>query len=276
VPYQDDAKSRPRRELVDEAIELARQSRWEEAVTVNRNLLESFPTDVDAHNRLGRALMELGRFQEAKDAYAHALELAPNNSIARKNLERLALLKHKEGVPTPHQAAVSPEFFVREVGKSKVVRLYHLAPKRLLATVVAGDLVFLHARGKHLQVETTKKEMLGWVEPKYELRLLQLMKGGNKYEAAVVSVNGDAMKIIITETYQHPRQVGKLSFPAEAASVRAGKESLLRRIEEESLDELEFVETEEGEEDTDTLPEGFTVMENHTPATEEPSEKNGV
>jgi len=276
LPYQEETKARPRRELVDEAIALAKQSRWEEAVAVNKALLEGFPTDVDAQNRLGRALMELGRFAEAKDAYAKALELAPNNPIARKNLERLSLLKSKEGTPAGQQAAVSPEFFVWESSKSRVVRIYHLAPRRILAKMAAGDQVFLKPRGKHLQVETAKKEVLGWVEPRYELRLLQLMKGGNKYDAAVVSVDGDSMKIIIIEAYQHPKQAGKLSFPATSgAGLRGGKETLLRRIEEE-LDEFEFTETEEGEEESEPLPDGFTVMENGARVEEELSDKNGV
>jgi len=276
LPYQEETKARPRRELVGEAIALARQSRWEEAVAANKALLEGFPTDVDAHNRLGRALMELGRFAEARDAYTRALELAPNNQIARKNLERLSLLKQKEGPPPTQRAAVAPEFFVWESGKSRVVRLYHLAPKSVLAKMAAGDQVFLRPRGKHLQVETAKKEVLGWVEPRYELRLLQLIKGGNKYDAAVVSVDGDSMKIIIIETYQHPKQAGKLSFPATAgAGLRGGKETLLRRAEE-SLDEFEFAETEEGEEEPEHLPDGFTVMENGARVEEELSDKSGV
>ncbi|MEW6142062.1 MAG: tetratricopeptide repeat protein [Chloroflexota bacterium] len=279
MPYQEETRARPRRELVDEAIALAKQSRWEEAVAVNKALLEGFPTDVDAHNRLGRALMELGRFAEAREAYAKAIELAPNNQIARKNLERLSLLKQlkqKEGAPVSQQAAVSPEFFVWESSKSRVVRLYHLASRRVLAKMAAGDQVFLKPRGKHLQVETAEKEVLGWVEPRYELRLLQLMKGGNKYDAAVVSVDSDSMKIIIIESYQHPKQAGKLSFPATSgAGLKGGKETLLRRVEED-LDELEFSETEEGEEESEPLPDGFTVMENGARVEEELSDKNGV
>lgn len=276
MPYQEETKARPRRGLVDEAIALAKQSRWEEAVAVNKTLLEGFPTDVDAHNRLGRALMELGRFAEAKDAYAKALELAPNNPIAKKNLERLSLLKAKEGMPAGQQTAVSPEFFVWESSKSRVVRLYHLASRQILAKMTSGDQVFLKPRGKHLQVETAKKEVLGWVEPRYELRLLQLMKGGNKYDAAVVSVNGDSMKIIITEAYQHPKQAGKLSFPATSgAGLKGGKETLLRRAEEE-LDEFELAGTEEGEEESEPLPDGFTVMDNGARIEEELSDKNGV
>jgi len=45
------------------------QNRWEEAIEANKSLIESFPTDVDAYNRLGRALMELSRYSDAKEVY---------------------------------------------------------------------------------------------------------------------------------------------------------------------------------------------------------------
>ena len=48
-----------------------------------------FPNEVDAYNRLGKALTELGRYAEARDAYAHAVKLDPLNGIAAKNLQRL-------------------------------------------------------------------------------------------------------------------------------------------------------------------------------------------
>jgi tetratricopeptide (TPR) repeat protein len=243
------------------------QNRWEEAIEANKSLIESFPTDVDAYNRLGRALMELNRYSEAKEAYTKALELSPANPIAKKNLDRLAVLprpgkvKVKEG---RRHGGLTPDLFVREMGKSRLVNLYHLGPKAVLAQAVAGDQVFLHAKGKHLLVETVKKGCLGWVDPRYELRLLKLIEGGNKYAAAVVSMNADSVKVMITETYQDPSQAGKISFPEEAASVRAGKDTLLRRgVEEEALEE-ETPQREEGpeEEETEGLPQGFTVMEN--------------
>ena len=51
---------RARRRLTERAIALAMASRWEEAAKVNRELLELVPDDVDAQNRIGKALTELG------------------------------------------------------------------------------------------------------------------------------------------------------------------------------------------------------------------------
>lgn len=63
---------RAKRHSTERAIALAMASRWEEAAKVNRELLELFPDDVDAQNRLGKALTELGRFGEARYAYSRA------------------------------------------------------------------------------------------------------------------------------------------------------------------------------------------------------------
>ena len=82
--HLEEGKAKPQRQLRNEAIALAMQSRWEEAAEMNKNIIEAFPMDVDAYNQLGRALMELGRFADAKEAYGKALELQPNNAIARK------------------------------------------------------------------------------------------------------------------------------------------------------------------------------------------------
>ena len=68
-----------------EAIALALQSRWQDAIGANEGILELFPEDVETHNRLGRALMEVGKYAAARKAYGRALELDPRNRIAKKN-----------------------------------------------------------------------------------------------------------------------------------------------------------------------------------------------
>src|SRR5450830_1474510 len=87
--YQTGETTRLRRQRVEQAIHLALESRWKEAAALNRSLISMFPSDVDAYNRLGKALMEMGEYDDARMAYQTSLELEPLNSIARKNLERL-------------------------------------------------------------------------------------------------------------------------------------------------------------------------------------------
>lgn len=274
---EEEEKARLRQRLSKEAIDLALQGRWEEAEAVNRDIIEKFPTDVEAYNRLGRALAESGDFDRAKEAYFKALELAPDNAIAKKNLARLTSLSESMATLSsdPQKAStrraqarrVALDLFITEMGKAGVVNLHNMAPGEVLAKMGFGDQVYLEARGQHLIVVSQSGEYLGEVEPRQGLRLIKLMRGGNRYDAAILNVEEDKVQVIIKEVYQHPSQVGRPSFLVKATEhLRTRiKESLLRRgiitDENEASPELGYLEEEEelGPEE-ESLPEGFTVV----------------
>src|SRR4030066_1016111 len=127
------------RKASQEAISLARQSRWQEAVTVNQSIIEVLPTDIDSYNRLGRAFMELGEFARAKESYTRALGLDPYNSIAQKNLQRLSLLPDSQVKGKEERREVSPDLFIGEMGKAGGVTLKNLAPRELLAKMARSE-----------------------------------------------------------------------------------------------------------------------------------------
>jgi len=215
MSYIQEDEARLRRLRAREAIALAMQSRWEEAVEANRAIVGAFPTDADAYNRLGRALMELGRYKEAREAYEKALELDAHNKIAKKNLSRLVLLKEAKAVSERHRVAL--HLFLQETGKAAIVNLVHLALPDVLAHMVAGDQVFLQPEGQRLWVADRDGTRLGEVEPRHAVRLLELIRGGNQYSAAIATLEDGGVQVIIKETYQHPSQVGRLSFPVKEA-----------------------------------------------------------
>ena len=117
--YQPEERERRRRQLSEQAIQMARESRWSEAVTVNRELLALVPHDPSALNRLGKALSELGQYSEAKRAYGEALEQDPTNNIARKQLERISSLSDAETTDGRHAVErIDPRLFIEETGKT--------------------------------------------------------------------------------------------------------------------------------------------------------------
>ena len=67
--YGVEDKEKGRNELARKAISLAMEGLWKAAVTANQLILEDFPEDLGANNRLGKALSELGRNNEAKQAF---------------------------------------------------------------------------------------------------------------------------------------------------------------------------------------------------------------
>jgi len=274
---EDEEKARLRQQLSKEAIDLALQGRWEEAEVANRDIIERFPGDVEAYNRLGRALTELGDFDGAKEAYLKALELAPRNAIAKKNLARLTSLSEsmatlsnnlqKASASKAKARRVALDLFITEMGKAGVVNLHNVASGEVLAKIGFGDQVHLEARGQRLIVITESGEYLGEVEPRQGLRLIKLMRGGNRYDAAILNVEEGKVQVMIKEVYQHSSQVGHPSFPVKATErLRTRiKESLLRRgiitDEGEASPELGYFEEEEepGPEE-ESLLEGFTIV----------------
>jgi hypothetical protein len=237
MAYQEEEQVRLRRQRSKQAIALAMQGRWREAVAANEELIASFPGDVDAYNRLGRAHIELGDYALAKEAYARAMELDPYNIIAQKNLQRLAYLGEGAGEEDDSDH-VEPQHFIEETGKTGVVALHRLAPLSVLAKMGAGDRVYLKVDGAGLNVENGRGEYVGQVEPKHGQRLIKMMGGGNRYSAAIVSISEERVTVIIREIYQDPSQAGQLSFPPR------GGESLRPYLSDKMLRrELEQIET---------------------------------
>lgn len=256
-------EARIRKRRTQEAISLAVQGRWEEAVDTNRSIIEIFPNDINAYNRLGKALTEIGRYQEAKEAYNQALKIDSKNSIARKNLRRLSLLKGVETGPNAGRQKLSPHLFIEETGKAGLATLENMAPREVLAKMLPGDPVILELKGQGLIVNSEEGEYLGQVEPKIGARLSKLIEGGNRYVAAVASANDGKIKIIITEIYQHSSQVGRPSFPPRGDDGFRSyvKKSILRyELGEEERSVDDSGEPVELEEEAEALPDGITIV----------------
>lgn len=92
-------KEELRKQWAGKAVEMALMSRWDDAVQANLHILEVFPDDTQARNRLGKAYYELGRLEDALGAYEQSLQKQPTNNIARKRLADLyAQLKREPAV----------------------------------------------------------------------------------------------------------------------------------------------------------------------------------
>ena len=208
-------RARQKRLLAEQAVKLAMQNRWQEAVAVNRQSIELTPEEPDAWNRLGKALSELGRYAEARDAYGEALKRDSNNSIAQKQLKRLSLLVDAEQRGEERGNKLDPKLLIEEMGKTGIFELEAPAPPNVLARMAAGDEVHLKVGGNALRVEDHRGEVLGNVPPKAALRLIELMAGGNRYIAGVTSVTERNIRVLIREVYQAPELQGRVSFPSK-------------------------------------------------------------
>ena len=245
---------RLKRDLTHEAVTLALKGEWERATEVNRAILELFEDDVEAMNRLGKALMEMAEYEAAKEVLHRVVQIAPYNNIAKKNLTRLADLGD---MPSPwkgvRKGSGVPQIFIEESGKSGTTVLQNVASRQVFARVAPSDSANLVVEGNTINVYSGDNDYLGQIEPRLGRRLIRFMKVGNKYDAAIVRVSEYAVSIIVRETHRDPslRNVG--SFPTrlkEEHRVYLGK-NLVRYIGEESLDDEDEPSIDEEAMDTE-------------------------
>jgi tetratricopeptide (TPR) repeat protein len=258
--HQIEHLTKLKRDKSNQAIALATQGKWDEAAAVNQELLDVIPDDVEALNRLGKALSETGRYGDACKALKRALEISPSNAIARKNLDRMSGLKD---APTPKKSGgtagrLAPQVFIEESGKSTTTSLLGLGDATVLGQVTSGDTVELVVDGATVEVQNHDGQRLGRLEPKLAARLIKLLDGGNKYVAAVASISAKGVGVVVRETYQSSKMSGLVSFPAPRGRAQAYNADM-------------DVDLDEGA-DFDTSA-GWTPPTDDSDAAEEPSEE---
>ncbi len=164
--------------------------------------------------------------------------------------------------------------FIEEMGKTGRARLINLAAPRVLAPLSPGDAITLEVDGDDL-VASVGKGAIGVVEPRIAARLLKLIAGGNRYDAAITTIHeaGCEVQIMIREVFTHPANFGKVSFPTQGSSAPGirpyMKGSALRYDDEDEVEEADE-DSEEVEELDTTLPEYSSEPELEEELVEEP------
>ena len=251
-----------KKNLSRDAVALALNGEWEQAASLNRTILEAFDNDVEAMNRLGKALMELGEYNEARNVLNRVTRIAPYNSIAKKNLARLEQL---QSAPVPNRnmrkVAGTPQRFIEESGKSGTTALVKPAGPHVAARVAPSDPLNLVVENDAIKVYTRDDEYLGQVEPRLGRRLLRLIYGGNRYESAAVGVRGQDISIIIWETFRHRSLQNVCSFPIRTRDERPVylSEALARYTRDDDLDDDD--DDENGMEQDDDFDPDWTESE---------------
>jgi len=209
--YQEAEDVRTLKVKTREAIALAMDSKWDEAIAVNRELIQASPDNLDAYNRLGKALLEAGDPKGARAAFGRSLAVDPTNTIARKNLDRLASGNNATGGGT-----LSHKMFIGDPGKSAQVSLLACASDTNGPYIAPGAPIELRVAGANLAVFNDAGHYVGTVPPQLGHRLRCMMEAGNRYGGAIVGSNGQSVRVLLHERYQDPSQRSKISFPASS------------------------------------------------------------
>jgi tetratricopeptide (TPR) repeat protein len=247
-------KQQTRRQLGEEARRAALEGNWEDAVTLNQQIIERFQKDAEAFNRLGRAYISLGNLDEAKDAYSKALRADPANLIARRNLQRLEILRGHGGRQSAEVTRPGPmprtTAFLEEVGKTWVDELVNPGELQTLADVSPGEELQLVEEDGRIVVRRGNGDRLGEVEPKTGRRVLDLMGSGNRYEIFALGLSGQTLRTILREIFRDPSVATVVSFPRQITSRAYLRDrDLLRQRDEADF----FLFDEDDEDDSETV-----------------------
>lgn len=253
-----DTKTITKRQLAEDARTAAMDGRWEDAIVINRLIIERSARDAFAFNRLGKAYLELGDVVQATEAYTGALKADPANMIARRNLQRLEQMRGHEAEILQREKRLTPRtnVFIQEVGKTWVDELINTASTDVLAEIASGEALELEAQKGHLYVKRSDGVQLGEIEQRTAVRVIELMNGGNQYEIYALGTSAAGLRIILRESYRDPSQADRVSFPRQIS--QAGKylreRDLLRQ-----RDEAEFYFSDDDDEEIEAETEEVVV-----------------
>ena len=263
-------KQLTRRQLSEQARKAAFDGNWEEALVLNQQIIEQSDKDPEAFNRLGRAYIALGNLDEAKDAYTRALRADPANLIARRNLQRLEILRGPGGKAAADVSRPGPmprtSVFLEEVGRTWVDELVNPGELQLLADISPGEQLQLSEEDDRLVVRRASGEKIGEVEPKTGRRVLDLMASGNRYEIYALGMTGQTLRIILREVYRDPSISTTVSFPRQITSRAYLRDRDLLR----QRDEADFFLFDEDEDEDETGP--ITVEPDEDEVTDQEAE----
>ncbi len=240
------------RALTEQAVAAALDADWPRAADLNAKILEASPDDVEARNRLGRAYVEQGRLEEAKVAFAEVLKAEPYNSIAIRGSQRVAQLIEHKGKSVTTKSRTQPRLFIEDMGKTGILRLINPAPAHILARYSAGSECELREQEGLLAVHASDGELLGFLEPKVGRRLIDLIRTGNQYVAAMVSNDQANARVAIREVLQSAENASRISFPGHHRPAETKERAYIKgnffRFGQEVDEEAD---TEDAEEETE-------------------------
>lgn len=233
--------------LTQLAIDAALDSRWKEALKINKKIIKLEPQNVDALNRQAKAYLELGKGNLAKKYYSEVLQFDPYNPIALKNLKIIKSFKSKGGrIITNGQSKLSPSLFLQEPGKTKMVNLLKVAEPQKLSQAFCGMKVEMAIKNRKITIVDQNRNYLGVLPDDISHHLLRLLKGGNKYDLFIKAIRVNGLSVLIKETFRSKRFKNQPSFLENSDSTLttsilgslAGTNSAEDEVEEEEAEQV--------------------------------------
>lgn len=183
-----------RDDLSELATELALEHKWEDAIEINKKILDDNPEDVDCLNRLARAYFEAGNNEKAIKISKQVIKIEPYNNIAIKSLQKYQKVK-PNGLPI---SEVSTDInFIEEPGRTKIIKLLNLGKEKIVSCLDAGDEIVLSAHSHRVSVNTLDGKYIGRLPDDISAKIRVFKKNGDQYKAIIKSAEDESVKIFI-------------------------------------------------------------------------------
>ncbi len=193
-------------QLKPQAIQTALVGNWENAIAINKLILQEDPDDIDTLNRLAFAFLSQGNIKEAKNLYQKVLSLDMKNPIALRNLKRLS------DVYTKRVNFHLNNLFIEEPGKTKIIELINVADKKIITHLRSGERLTLSIKRMKIFALDQDSQYIGMLPDDLCKRLIKFIHAGNKYEAYARTAESNKISIFIRELKRVNKYKNQPSF----------------------------------------------------------------
>ncbi|KKS87989.1 MAG: hypothetical protein UV63_C0046G0004 [Microgenomates group bacterium GW2011_GWC1_43_11] len=197
--------------LSDAAVTAALSQNWQEAITVNKKILQESPKNIGALNRLGFALLKTGKILQGKQMFEKVLKLDSYNRIAGNNIKKIHAMK-KNCMDVIRDCPISPLLFLEEPGKTKIVDCVNIASTQILSALSCGQEVFFKLKKHSIDIRDAKGTYIGALPDDLSFKLLMFIKAGNRYSAHIKRIAKSCVSIFIREIHRGKKFQNQSSF----------------------------------------------------------------
>lgn len=196
------------------AIEAAVNLNWNEAVKINKQIIAGYKDNLDAHLRLGYALLQQNKLPQAKKIFNTVLKIQPKNNIAEDHLEKINILAKKKKKVNGNKTIYDPELFIEIPGKTRTVRLVNLGQKEDLAGLNIGEQLILKEKRRKLEVRTLDDDYIGSLPDDISKRLTYFIKEKSEYFTHIKEMDLTDVVVFIRELSKGKKVRKYPSFPS--------------------------------------------------------------
>lgn len=205
--------------LIDSAINEAIKGNWEQAIVLNKKILEGDKDLIDPYLRMGHACIQLDRYDEAKKYYLSVIKIQPGNQIAKNNLEKIEIITDNKNKTTKSKSKKEikndPNLFLNVLGKTKILTLINIGQLGTLAQLNIGEKVFLKEKKRKIEVRTKDNEYVGAFPDDLSKRIIFFLKNKSEYETYIKESSRNSVEIFIKEIKKGKKVFKYISFPKD-------------------------------------------------------------